>query len=212
MISIIVADDHPIVREGLKRIIADCSDMFLVGEATDGNDVLEKCSQNSVDVLLLDISMPGPGFIETLQNIREINSKLRILVLSIHPESHYAVRAIKAGASGYLTKNHTPEELAMAIRHVYNGKKYMTSSLADEIISDLQSGEENELYKKLSDREYQILCMLGLGKKVTEIASSLSLSPKTVSTYRSRILEKLKLKNTGELIRYAVENNLTGSG
>lgn len=209
MISILVADDHPIVREGLKRIIADCSDMSLVGEADDGNEVLEQCRQIPVDVLLLDISMPGPGFIETLQCIRTINPKLQILVLSIHPESHYAIRAIKAGASGYLTKNHTPEELASAIRHVYSGKKYMSSTLADELVYDLQSGEEKELYKYLSDREYQILCMIGQGEKITDIATSLSLSPKTVSTYRSRILDKLKLKNTVELIRYAIENNLT---
>ena len=208
MIQLIIADDHPIVREGLKRIITEYSDMHLVSEVADGNEVLAQCREHDVDVLLLDISMPGPGFLNTLQRIGEVHPDVRVLVLSTHPEDQYAVRALKAGAAGYLTKNHTPEELADAIRHVYNGRKYVSPIVAEELVSQLNSGKELQLYKNLSNREYQILCMLGSGKQSNEIASSLSLSPKTISTYRNRILDKLKLKTTGELIRYAVENGL----
>ena len=208
MIQLIIADDHPIVREGLKRIITEYSDMHLVSEVADGNEVLAQCREHDVDVLLLDISMPGPGFLNTLQRIGEVHPDVRVLVLSTHPEDQYAVRALKAGAAGYLTKNHTPEELADAIRHVYNGRKYVSPIVAEELVSQLNSGKELQLYKNLSDREYQILCMMGSGKQLNKIASSLSLSPKTISTYRNRILDKLKLKTTGELIRYAVENGL----
>lgn len=208
MIRLIIADDHPIVREGLKRIITEYSDMHLVSEAADGNEILAQCSEHNVDVLLLDISMPGPGFLYTLQRLRVKHPDMHVLVLSIHPENHYAVRAIKAGAAGYLTKDHTPEELADAIRHVHKGRKYLTSIVAEELASQLQSGKEVQLHKNLSDREYQILCMIGSGKQPNKIASLLSLSPKTISTYRNRILLKLKLKTTGELIRYAVENGL----
>ena len=208
MIQLIIADDHPIVREGLKRIITEYSDMHLVSEVADGNEVLAQCREHDVDVLLLDISMPGPGFLNVLQRIGEVHPDVRVLVLSTHPEDQYAVRALKAGAAGYLTKNHTPEELADAIRHVYNGRKYVSPIVAEELVSQLNSGKELQLYKNLSDREYQILCMMGSGKQLNKIASSLSLSPKTISTYRNRILDKLKLKTTGELIRYAVENGL----
>ncbi|MCH8162978.1 MAG: response regulator transcription factor [Proteobacteria bacterium] len=208
MIQLIIADDHPIVREGLKRIITEYSDMHLVSEVADGNEVLAQCREHDVDVLLLDISMPGPGFLNTLQRIGAEYPDVRVLVLSTHPEDQYAVRALKAGAAGYLTKNHTPEELADAIRHVYNGRKYVSPIVAEELVSQLNSGKELQLYKNLSNREYQILCMMGSGKQLNKIASSLSLSPKTISTYRNRILDKLKLKTTGELIRYAVENGL----
>ena len=208
MIQLIIADDHPIVREGLKHIITEYSDMHLVSEVADGNEVLAQCREHDVDVLLLDISMPGPGFLNVLQRIGAEYPDVRVLVLSTHPEDQYAVRALKAGAAGYLTKNHTPEELADAIRHVHNGRKYVSPIVAEELVSQLNSGKELQLYKNLSDREYQILCMMGSGKQSNEIASSLSLSPKTVSTYRNRILDKLKLKTTGELIRYAVENGL----
>jgi two-component system, NarL family, invasion response regulator UvrY len=207
MIKLFIADDHPVVREGLKRIILDCHDMQLVGEAEDGNVLLEKCGQIEIDVLLLDISMPGPGFLEVLQRISMKYPDIRILVLSIHPEDHYAIRAMKSGAVGYLTKNHTPEELAKAVRHVYKGHRYVTIQLAEKLITTLNVS--NEDYEMLSDREYQILCMFGTGKDTNVIASTLNLSPKTISTYRSRILEKLKLDTKGELIRYAIEHGLT---
>ena len=206
MIRIVIADDHPIVREGLKRIIAECSDMKLVGEAANSSEVINRCRENRVDVLLLDISMPGAGFLETLQRITTKYPSLHVLVLSIHPEEQYAIRAIRAGAAGYLTKNHTPEQLAEAIRLVYAGNKYITPKVAQELITKLENRQEIELHKNLSNREYQILCMMGDGKQLTEIASILSLSPKTIGTYRNRILDKLKLRTTGELIRYAVEH------
>ena len=208
MIQIIVADDHPIVREGLKRIISECADMRLVGEAANSDEVIKQCRDNKVDVLLLDISMPGAGFLDTLQRITTKYPGLRVLVLSIHPEEQYAIRAIRAGASGYLTKNHTPEQLAEAIRQVHAGHKYITAKVAQELITSLENNQESELHKSLSNREYQILCMMGSGKQLTEIASLLSLSPKTIGTYRNRILDKLKLRTTGELIRYAVEHAL----
>ena len=208
MIQIIVADDHPIVREGLKRIISECADMRLVGEAANSDEVIKQCRENKVDVLLLDISMPGAGFLDTLQRIKTKYPGLRVLVLSIHPEEQYAIRAIRAGASGYLTKNHTPEQLAEAIRQVHAGHKYITAKVAQELITSLENNQESELHKSLSNREYQILCMMGSGKQLTEIASLLSLSPKTIGTYRNRILDKLKLRTTGELIRYAVEHAL----
>jgi len=150
MIRLIIADDHPIVREGLKRIITECSDMHLVSEAADGNEVLAQCCEHNVNVLLLDISMPGPGFLNTLQRLRVKHPDMHVLVLSIHPENHYAVRAIKAGAAGYLTKNHTPEELADAIRHVHKGRKYLTSIVAEELASQLQSGKEEQLRSVMS--------------------------------------------------------------
>jgi len=208
MIKIIIADDHPIVREGLKRIIDECSDMDCIGEAANSEEVINRCREKKVDVLLLDISMPGAGFLDTLQRIKTKYPSLHVLVLSIHPEEQYAIRAIRAGAAGYLTKNHTPEQLAEAIRQVYAGHKYITSKVAQELITTLETGKETELHKNLSNREFQILCMLGEGKQLTEIASLLSLSPKTIGTYRNRILDKLKLKSTGELIRYAVEHAL----
>lgn len=208
MINIVIADDHPIVREGLKRIIDECSDMECVGEAAHSDEVIKQCRENNVNVLLLDISMPGAGFLDTLQRVTTKYPAIRVLVLSIHPEEQYALRAIRAGAAGYLTKNHTPEQLAEAIRQVYAGNKYITSKVAQELITTLENGKETELHKNLSNREFQILCMLGEGKQLTEIASLLSLSPKTIGTYRNRILDKLKLKSTGELIRYAVEHEL----
>ncbi len=208
MIKIIVADDHQIVREGLKRIISECSDMTLVAEAEDANTVFTQCELHDVDILLLDVSMPGPGFLDTLSRLNSKHPDIKILVLSVYPENHYAVRAIKAGASGYLTKNHSSEELANAIRHISNGNKYITSVLAEQIVEDYQTQEEAGAYKILSDREYQILCMLGKGKLINDISTILSISPKTVSTYRSRILEKLSLNNTAELIRYAVEHDI----
>lgn len=208
MIRIVIADDHPVVREGLKRILAECRDIKLVGEAQNSNEVINLLRETRVDVLLLDISMPGAGFLETLQRIKTKYPSLHVLVLSIHPEEQYAIRAIQTGAAGYLTKNHTPEQLADAIRQVHAGHKYITPRVAQELITKLETREESELYKILSNREYQILCMLGEGKQSTEIASILSLSPKTVGTYRNRILDKLKLRTTGELIRYAVEHLL----
>ena len=208
MIRLLIADDHPIVREGLKRIIADCPDIQLADEANDGNEVLSKCEHENPDVVLLDISMPGPGFLEILHRLELKHPLIRTLVLSIHPEDQYAIRAIKAGAAGYLTKNHTPEELAKAIRRVYRGYRYITPTLAEGLATLLEADGEVQLHEKLSNREYQVFHMIGSGKDTKVIAAQLSLSPKTVSTYRSRILDKMKLKSKAELIRYAIEHGL----
>ncbi len=208
MIRLLIADDHPIVREGLKRILAESPDIQLAGEAVDGNEVLSLCENDDIDVLLLDISMPGPGFLEILQRLEAKHPLIRILVLSMHPEDHYAIRAIKAGAAGYLTKDHSPDELAKAVRRVYRGFRYITPSLAEDLATLLKADGATQLHEKLSNREYQVFHMIGSGKDTKTIAALLSLSPKTVSTYRSRIMEKMKLRSSAELIRYAIEHGL----
>lgn len=208
MIRLLIADDHPIVREGLKRIVAECPDMKLVGEAVDGDEVLVKCTGEDVDVLLLDVSMPGPGFLETMRCLRKDSPSVRVLVLSVHSEDQYAVRALRLGASGYLTKDHSPDELAGAIRRAYRGGKYVTESLAERLAFELESDREMQPHAMLSDREYQVLCKLGAGTSVKETAVELGLSPKTVSTYRTRVLAKMKLKTNAELIRYVLRHGL----
>ena len=208
MIHLLIADDHPIVREGLKRIVTDCPDMRVVAEATDADEALAKSETTDVDVLLLDITMPGPGFLETVRRLRTERPGLRVLVLSVHPEDHYAVRALRAGAAGYLTKHRTPKELADAIRRVYKGHKYVTESLAEKLALELEQGVSQPPHEALSDREYQVFRMLGSGTSVGAIAAELALSPKTVSTYRTRILEKMHFSSNTELIRYALETGL----
>lgn len=208
MIRLLIADDHPVVREGLKRIVADCPDMQLIGEAVDGAEILAMVESAGVDVLLLDISMPGPPFLDIMRRLRTEQPDLRVLVLSVHPEGQYAVRTLRAGAAGYLTKDHSSGELAEAIRRVFRGGKYVTPSLAEKLAFDLAPDAEERPHERLSDREYEVLQKFGAGKSVGEIASELALSPKTVSTYRARILGKLRLKTNAELIRYAIENGL----
>ncbi len=208
MIRLLIADDHPVVREGLKRIIIECADMELVGEVVNGSEVLDKCTKDTVDVLLLDISMPGPGFFELIKRLRVKKPDLRILVLSIHSEDLYAKRALRAGAAGYLTKERSSEELAEAIRHVYQGKTYVTTSMAEKLAADLRKGQKKQTHEMLSEREFQIFCQLGSGNRITDIAAEMALSPKTVSTYRTRIFQKMKFTNNSELIRYAIENGL----
>ena len=208
MIRLLIADDHPIVREGLKRIVTDCPDMKIVGEAIDGDDVLARCENTTVDVLLLDVSMPGPGFLETMRRLKKEHPGVRVLVLSVHSEDQYAVRALRAGASGYLTKDHSPTELSGAIRRAYRGGKYVTESLVERLAFELEADRERLPHASLSDREYQVLCKLGSGTSVKETAVDLGLSPKTVSTYRTRVLKKMKLKTNAELIRYVLRHSL----
>jgi DNA-binding NarL/FixJ family response regulator len=182
--------------------------MELAGEAVDGDGALQKCAEVSVDVLLLDVSMPGPGFLETMHRLRKEHPGVRILVLSVHSEDQYAVRALRLGASGYLTKDHSPDELAGAIRRAYRGGKYVTESLAERLAFELESDREMTPHSMLSDREYQVLCKLGSGTSVKETAAELGLSPKTVSTYRTRVLTKMNLKSNAELIRYVLRHGL----
>ncbi len=208
MIKILIADDHPVVRKGLREIIEETSDMEVADEASNGQEVLAKVFKKDFDVVLLDISMPGRSGLDILKELKSQLPKLAVLVLSIHPEEQYAVQVLKAGASGYLTKKSAPEELVTALRKVSAGGKYVSPSLAEKLASALETGIEKPPHETLSAREYEVMRKIALGKTVTEIARELFLSPKTISTYRSRILEKIGIKNNAELIRYAIKNRL----
>ena len=208
MIRIIIADDHPIVREGLKKIMEKTSDIAVIDEVDTGEELLNKVSKNNYDVVSLDISMPGIGGLGVLEQLKKEKHKLRILVLSIHSEDHYAIRVFKSGASGYLTKDKAPFELVNAIRKVSKGGKYISPSLAEKLVFDLERGEERLPHEKLSNREFQVMCMIASGKMMKEITEELSLSTSTISTYRSRILEKMNMKNNAELIHYVVIKNI----
>lgn len=209
MIRILVADDHAIVRNGLKQIVSDTPEMVVAGEASNGREALNKALEDDYDVVLLDITMPDISGLEILKEIKSQKPELPVLILSIHPEEQYAVRALKAGAAGYLTKESAPEELIRAMQKVSGGDKYVTSSLAEKLASFLKTGAEKPLHQALSDREYAVFCMIVSGKRVKQIADELSLSTKTISTYRSRILRKMNMNNNVELTRYAIQNQLT---
>jgi len=208
MIQILIADDHEMFREGIKRICEDNPDLVVAGEASNGNEVLEKVAAREYDLLLLDIAMPGLNGLDTLKQLKTMQPKLRVLVLSMYPEDEYAVRAIKAGAAGYLTKAKASRELMEAIKKISDGGNYIDASVAEKLLFDMKSDSSKPLHRTLSDREYQILTMIVSGKKVGEIAEELSLSVKTVSTYKVRILNKMEMKSTAELSKYAVEHKL----
>ena len=208
MIRILIGDDHAIVREGLKQILAETSDMAVAGEAANGQEVLEQVSKNDWDLLLLDIAMPGRGGMDILKQLRSERPELPVLMLSMYPEEQYAVRALKAGASGYLTKESAPEELIAAIRKVSEGGKYVSSSLAEKLAVYLETDHEKPVHELLSDREYQVMLMIASGKTVKQIADELSLSVKTISTYRSRTLRKMEMKNNAEITYYAIKHAL----
>jgi two-component system, NarL family, invasion response regulator UvrY len=206
-IGLLIADDHQIVREGLKYVVSQCRDIQVNGEAEDGDSAVRLAETVKADVLLLDVSMPGPGVLDIITRLKRQRPHLKILVLSVHPEGQYARRVLMAGADGYLTKNHSSQALASAVRQVYAGRKYVTPSLAQELAIDLASGR-GEPHETLSNREYEVFLRLGAGKAADQIAQELKLSPKTVRTYRSRILEKTKLRSTAEMIFYAVNRKL----
>jgi DNA-binding NarL/FixJ family response regulator len=208
MLRILIADDHPVFRQGLRQILNEASDMVVTDEVSDGLEVLGRVRAGCCDVILLDISLPGRNGIDILKQLKKERPKLPVLMLTMHPEEQYAIRALKAGASGYLTKESTPDELITAIRKVSAGGKYVSSSLAETLAYELGRMDEKAPHETLSDREYQIILLIASGKTVTEIAESLSLSIKTVSTYRSRILEKMRMKNNAELTYYAIKNQL----
>jgi len=208
MIKILIADDHPIVRKGLKEIIEETPGMKVVDEASNGQEVLEKIFKKDINVVLLDISMPGRSGLDILRDIKRQKPKLVVLVLSMHPEEQYAVQALKEGASGYLTKESAPDELLTALRKVSSGGKYVSSSLAEKLAYALEKDGEKPPHETLSVREYEVMCMIASGKTVNEIARELFLSPKTISTYRARILEKMRMKNNAQLVRYAIKNRL----
>jgi DNA-binding NarL/FixJ family response regulator len=212
MIRLVIADDHPVVREGLKYVVSQNRDMALAGEAEDAASTLEICRSKAIDVLLLDVSMPGGGVVDLIRSLRQGPRCPRILVLSVHPERHYARRVLQAGADGYLTKNQSPTALTAAIRKVHAGRKYVSPALAEELALDLSAGRRATPHDALSNREYEVFRRLGAGARVDEIAAELGLSPKTVRVYRSRILEKMNLSSTAEIIFYAVQNGLAGAG
>lgn len=211
MIRILVADDHTVVREGVKQILAGQSDMVVEDEAENGQETIEKVLKGNCDMVLLDISMPGRSGLEVLEDILSLRPKLPVLILSMHPEEQYAVRALRAGASGYLTKAGAAHELIGAIRKVARGGKYVTASLAEKLAMELDSKADKKKHEKLSTREYQVMLMLASGKSVGEIANELCLSVKTVSTYRIRIMVKMDMKKNAELTFYAMNNHLLNS-
>jgi len=207
-IKIIIADDHAIVREGLKQILADTKDIVVAGHADNGSDAIKLVRSSDCDVLLLDISMPDRSGIEVLKQIKKECPKLAVLMLSMHREDQYAIRSLKAGAAGYLNKQSAPDQLVEAIRQVAGGRKYISSALAQELANQLGDDRNVPPHETLSDREYQTLIMIASGKTVGDIASDLSLSVKTISMYRSRLLQKMKLRHNAELTHYAIKNHL----
>lgn len=209
MIRILVADDHAIVRKGLRQIVREQAAQMEVDEAADGPTVLEKISKGNIDVLVLDISMPGRNGLDILQEVKYLKPALPVLILSMHPEEQYAIRVLKAGAAGYMSKDAAPDELVPALQKLARGGKYVSPQLAELLLFDVTGQSGKAPHETLSDREYTVLLRIGAGKTVSEIGEDLTLSVKTVSTYRARILEKLNLRNNAELIRYVVDHNLT---
>jgi len=207
-LQILITDDHAIVREGLRRILADTGDMDVAGDAASGVEAFKLARHTEFDVLLLDISMPDRSGIEVLKQFRQEFPKLAVLMLSMHREDQYAIRALKAGASGYINKQSAPAELVNAIRQVAQGRKYISGDLAQQLANQVGDDREIPLHETLSDREYQTLIMIAAGKTVGDIAAELTLSAKTISMYRSRLLQKMKLRHNAELTHYAIKNRL----
>ena len=208
MIKVLIADDHVIVREGLKTILSETPDILVAGEAGTGEEALEKACKDDFHIVLLDLSMPGRGGLDTLKTMRIEMPKLPVLVLSIYPEEQYAKRVLKSGASGYLTKESAPDALISAIRKVMKGGKYVSPSLAEDLALDLSRDKAELPHETLSNREFQVMLMIASGITVREIGKTISLSPKTISTYRSRILEKMRMKNNAEITYYAIKQEL----
>ena len=208
MIRILIADDHAIVRRGLKHIVSEQPDMTVAGEAENARQVLDLVRTDEWDVIVLDINMPGRSGLEVLKELRREHPKLPVLVLSVHPEDQYGVRVLKAGAAGYLTKDSAPDELVQAIRKVHRGGKYVSASLAEVLVFELETETDRPRHKSLSDREYQVMTMIASGKTVGEIGEELSLSVKTISTYRARVLGKMKMRTNAELTHYAIQKQL----
>ncbi|HKE46191.1 MAG TPA: response regulator transcription factor [Steroidobacteraceae bacterium] len=206
-IRILIADDHPVIRFGLRRLLSTESDLIVVGEAHDGRELVQLSGQVAWDVAIVDYSMPGKGGIELVRELHERHPERPVLVLSIHPEDRFAMRALKAGAAGYLAKESAPEELVTAIRRVAAGGRYVTPALAENLGRQLNGGELAPC-EALSDREYHIMWLIASGNSVGDIARRLFLSPNTVSTYRTRILRKMNLRNNADLVRYAIRNQL----
>jgi two-component system invasion response regulator UvrY len=208
MIRVLIADDHPLVRAGLRNVLLSETDMSVVGEAGDVNELLQLVKKEHLDVILLDISMPGKSGLDVLRELKHDQPKLPVLVFSMHPEDRYAIRALRGGAAGYMTKESPPHELVRAIRKVASGGKYISPFLAEKLAYGLEMGHDRPPHEMLSDREFQVMCMIASGKTISDIAAELSLSISTVNTYRSRILDKMEMHSNAELTRYAIQNHL----
>ena len=208
MIRVLVADDHAVVRRGVIQILAEEPDLVVAGEASTGRETLQAVQESRFDIVVLDMALPDGTGLEVLAQLHSLKPELRVLFLSVYPEEQYAVRALKSGAAGYLTKESAPAELVTAIRTIAQGRKYVTQTLAERLATLLEPAAARLPHESLSDREYQVMCLLGVGKTISEIAGELALSVKTVSTYRVRILEKLNLSNTAEIVRYAIQRGL----
>lgn len=208
MIRILIADDHAIVRSGMKQLLLEHFPSLLIGEANDAETLIKKAIDKTWDIIICDLSMPGRGGLDALKQIKQTFPKLPVLIMSMHPEEQYAARALKAGASGYLGKDSIHEQLVEAIRTVLKGRKFITPSVAELLVEEFQAAKEDTAYTALSDREFEVLKLLAVGKTVSDIAQKLLLSLTTVSTYRLRILRKLNMRSNAELARYAYENGL----
>ncbi len=208
MIKVLIADDHTIVRDGLKQIFKETADIIVTGEAANGAEVIEKIKKEKYDVVVLDIAMPGRGGIDVLKNIKQQKPTLPVLILSMYPEDQYAIRVLKAGAAGYVTKESASEQLISAVRQIYEGRKYVSPELAEKLADALDEKHQKTGHEALSDREFQVLQLIGSGMTVSEIAAELALSVKTISTNRTRILKKMGMKNNAELIGYTIRHKL----
>jgi DNA-binding NarL/FixJ family response regulator len=208
MINVLIADDHTLIRKGLKQILDDTEDMRVTGEAETGMQAIQMAQKSPFDMVLLDISLPDKNGIDVLKQLKVNNPDVPVLMLSMHAEDQYAVRSMKAGAAGYLNKQSAPSQLVNAIRTVASGKKYISGELAEQLANGLSQGYQELRHQNLSDREYQTLCLMASGKKLSEMAKIMSLSAKTVSVYRARLLEKMNLKTNAEAIHYAISNHL----
>jgi two-component system, NarL family, invasion response regulator UvrY len=211
MIKVLITDDHPVVRRGIRQILEDDDRISLIHEASDGKELIERMRVQDYDVILLDISLPGRSGLDLIYQIKKTRQKTAIIILSIYSEELYAIQALRFGASGYLTKSSAPEELLSAVYKASRGERYISASLAEKMAENLFSNEEKPPHLLLSAREMEVLQLLAYGKTVGQIAEELSLSPKTISTYRERLLSKLRLKNTADLIRYSIMEGLKGS-
>jgi DNA-binding NarL/FixJ family response regulator len=208
-LRVLIADDHAIVRQGLRQILSETDDMEVAGEADNGVQAMQMVRDQAWDVVLLDVAMPDRNGIDTLKMIRKELPRLPVLILSMYPEEHYAVRALKAGAAGYVSKASAPEQLVMAIRQVADGKRYVSPAVAEELARVISSDDGDRLpHERLSDREYQTLCMISSGRTLTQIAATLNLSVKTISVYRARLLEKMNLRTSAELTHYGIRHGL----
>ena len=210
MIRVLVVDDHPIVLRGIEQILLRTPDIRVTGDASSGRAAIDLAGRDEFDLVLLDISLPDRNGLDVLKILKERTPRLPVLILSMHPEEQYAVRALKAGASGYLTKESAQEELIEAIRRIARGRKYVSASLAERLASEISPDNQDPPHKRLSDREYQVMLMIGSGKKINDIAAALFLSPKTITTYKGRVLQKMGMESTADVVRYLVEHGITG--